>query len=201
MSREGAPFTVEKRHVSELSPWEFEEQYVNRAIPVILRGLVETWPAYDLWSTEWFRRELGDEEVQVAFGKEWKRLKLEEYLTKYGEYEETYRSSGRPSPYLRTWNYADEHPEFETMFDSGLWFRDLFKKFPRRMRPPFSWLFLGPQGTRETLLPNPSVQREEWLYNSRLTLPSSRCSCVVVDRGGDELARGHLAHGRVDRSA
>ena len=158
-------YQIEKKHVSEITPEEFETKYINRAIPLILDGLLETWPAFETWNTEYFRENLGSEEVQVAFDKEWKTMNLGAYVDSYPEYEEAYASCGRPSPYLRTWNYSDDHPEFEAMFDTSAYFRDLFKKFPKGMRPPFSWLFLGPKG--EPSLPpagGARHERHEWCH-------------------------------------
>lgn len=139
-------FLIEKKHISEITAEEFETKYVNRAMPVILQGILDSWPAYEKWNTAWFHEHLGNEEVQVAFDREWKKMRLADYVDNYGDYEDVYRSSGKASPYLRTWNFLDDHPELEDQFDTSEYFRDLFKRFPKRMRPPFSWIFLGPQG-------------------------------------------------------
>ena len=56
-------YPIERRHVSDITAEEFEEKYINRAFPVILQGLLDSWPAYNLWTTEYFRTKLGDVEV------------------------------------------------------------------------------------------------------------------------------------------
>ena len=138
---------VERIHVRDISAEEFEKNYVQRAIPVVLRGLVDTWTAYKDWSTTYFQENWGDLDVKVAFGnKDSRKMKLKDYLANYENYEREHRASGKASPYLKTWNFLDECPDMESMFDATPYFRDLFKKFPKRMRPPFSWLFLGPPG-------------------------------------------------------
>lgn len=37
----------------------FQEDYVNPRVPCILRGVVETWPAYHKWKKSFFQNELG----------------------------------------------------------------------------------------------------------------------------------------------
>ena len=67
-------FLIEKKHISEITAEEFETKYVNRAMPVILQGILDSWPAYEKWNTAWFHEHLGNEEVQVAFDREWKKM-------------------------------------------------------------------------------------------------------------------------------
>lgn len=45
---------------------EFEERYVRRSRPVILRGAIGDWPAMSRWSTGYFRERFGDREVPVV---------------------------------------------------------------------------------------------------------------------------------------
>lgn len=45
---------------------EFEERYVKRSQPVILRGAIDDWPAMKLWSLEYFKQRFGDREVPVV---------------------------------------------------------------------------------------------------------------------------------------
>jgi len=45
---------------------EFEERYVRRSRPVILRGAIRDWPAMARWSNEYFRRRFGEREVPVV---------------------------------------------------------------------------------------------------------------------------------------
>jgi lysine-specific demethylase 8 len=45
---------------------EFEERYVQRSQPVIVRGAISDWPALRLWTNDYFRRRFGDREVPVV---------------------------------------------------------------------------------------------------------------------------------------
>lgn len=48
-----------------ISPEEFEEKYVKANKPVILRGLVDKWPALEKWDFDFFAREHGEVAVNT----------------------------------------------------------------------------------------------------------------------------------------
>ena len=52
------------------SPEEFEARYVKRSQPVILRGMLDDWPAMRLWSCEYFKRRFGDRAVPAVRAKD-----------------------------------------------------------------------------------------------------------------------------------
>lgn len=45
---------------------EFEQRWVRPAIPVVIRGAMEDWPARALWSVDYFTRRFGEQPVPVA---------------------------------------------------------------------------------------------------------------------------------------
>jgi ribosomal protein L16 Arg81 hydroxylase len=73
-----------------ISPQDFRQQYLKTEKPVVLRGLWDRFPARHKWTTEYFRKELGNIEVGVFDGKNQKldrsfkvpdsRMKFRDYL-------------------------------------------------------------------------------------------------------------------------
>lgn len=53
-----------------LSRDEFFEQYYFQNRPVIITGMLKSWPACTKWDMEYFRSRCGDREVEVQFGRE-----------------------------------------------------------------------------------------------------------------------------------
>ena len=51
--------------VEGITRQEFEEKYYYPQKPVVIRGLVNDYPAYHKWSFEFFKREMGDLEVGI----------------------------------------------------------------------------------------------------------------------------------------
>lgn len=47
------------------SPERFKREYVEAARPVVIRGLLEDWPAWRTWSTDTLRRRFGDTPVPL----------------------------------------------------------------------------------------------------------------------------------------
>jgi hypothetical protein len=63
------------RHVidrcSRLQPDEFFEKYYFRNKPVIITGMVDDWPAFALWGLEYFKKNFGDEQVEMQFHRDY----------------------------------------------------------------------------------------------------------------------------------
>jgi hypothetical protein len=56
-------FQVERVAAASISPEVFTSRYVNRCVPVVLTGAMESWPAFGKWSLEYFKESHGDAEV------------------------------------------------------------------------------------------------------------------------------------------
>lgn len=55
--------------VNRLSPQDFYAQFYFRHRPVLLTGLLDHWPAMSTWSLDYFDKTVGDQLVQVQFGR------------------------------------------------------------------------------------------------------------------------------------
>mmetsp|Transcript_1925 Transcript_1925/g.3574 ORF Transcript_1925/g.3574 Transcript_1925/m.3574 type:complete len:344 (-) Transcript_1925:328-1359(-) len=147
-------FDIEKKHISEISPQEFEEQYIRRSLPLVLKGCLDDWEAYGQWSIHHFRKQYGEANVSVdtgSHGGKMQQMKLREYIDSFPEYERAAEEEGKPVPYLRVWNFLDDFPELARCFSTDAYFEDHFNKLPEGVRPPFTWLFMGPTGIQSKL--------------------------------------------------
>ncbi|MCS6818353.1 MAG: cupin-like domain-containing protein [Chitinophagales bacterium] len=52
---------IERIHAPDLA--SFYDCYVKRSVPVIIKGIVEEWPAYRKWSLEYIAQKYGDQPV------------------------------------------------------------------------------------------------------------------------------------------
>lgn len=148
-------FVVERVAAASISPEMFTSRFVNRCVPVVLTGAMESWPAFGKWSLEYFKDSHGDAEVSVDWGSpgpdRWRRMKLGEYIDKFEEYKAEASSSGTAVPYLRTWNAVDDLPELREHYTPPPHFIDGFSRLDEGARPPFEWLFIGPSGAKTVL--------------------------------------------------
>ena len=53
-----------------ISAKEFAEKYVLPRKPIVLRGVVKQWPAFELWTDEYLSEKYGDMEMRLEGKKE-----------------------------------------------------------------------------------------------------------------------------------
>ena len=159
-----------------ITPQDFEAKYIQRAMPVILTGAMEAWPAFaagsdQRWSIENFSRRFGETEVTVDTAGAKERVKVSSYLARFPAYRKEQElawkrgEKGPPAPYLRTWFFQDALPELAEDFSTPAHFADdAFRRLPEDMVPPFQWLFFGPRGT-ESKLHVDVWETDAWLGN------------------------------------
>src|SRR5262245_38667938 len=62
------PKTTAISHFGAMDPARFAVEYLRPAVPVVLSGAVDGWPAIAKWSHSWFADAFGDRRVHVSFG-------------------------------------------------------------------------------------------------------------------------------------
>eukprot|EP00960_Hanusia_phi_P042307 755419-Hanusia_phi.AAC.2 len=146
---------IERIHVSDITPEEFEKQYVSRGMPVILTGAMEGWPAWQegsrKWRLEWFRQTYGSVVCPIDIGGMCDPVVFP--VSKFQEYENL--PPGSAIPYLRTvrappvlvifslstlqWYFSDDIPELVKDFTPPDHFHanDMFQNLSPELRPPF----------------------------------------------------------------
>lgn len=51
--------------VNDISPEAFKQRYFDPQIPVVIKNLAKTWPAYTKWNWDYFKSIVGDKEVGI----------------------------------------------------------------------------------------------------------------------------------------
>ena len=131
---------VEKLH--DISPADFKKNYYQAMRPVVLTGLASTWPAYQKWNWDYFKKVLGHIEVGV-----YNNVKSDAYTPVnkadaymlFGEYLDLVRR-GPVDLRIFLFNLFQNAPE---LVDDFTWPEHLMKGFVKR----FPMLFTGGQGS------------------------------------------------------
>lgn len=55
--------SVPRLNASDITPLQFQQQFVARNKPVVLTAAIEHWPALKSWSAEYLLNKIGDVEV------------------------------------------------------------------------------------------------------------------------------------------
>lgn len=144
----GGHQTLERRE--GLAPEEFFTRYYFGHRPVVLRGLMEDWPARSRWSLAYLAERAGDVEVEVMTGRNTNPDHAPEY--------EKHRSTMRFRDYLRMVETGGETNDYYMVPRNENWAREGFGalredvRAPRgiidvELRPDMMTLLLGPAGT------------------------------------------------------
>jgi len=139
---------IERRH--QLTREEFYRQYYLLNKPVIITGMMETWPARKKWDFAYFKEKVGDQEVQVQHGRNTdanyeinttqhrKTMTMRQYL-------ELIESSGTTNDFYMTAN----NTSLNRKALAELW-KDI-GRIPEYLNPESpddGFLWVGPAGTR-----------------------------------------------------
>lgn len=123
---------------SNLSTEDFITQYAIPNKPVIIKNIVDKWPAFTKWSFDFFLKECGDR-VFVA----------ESVSLKFKEYHDYMINCNEESPlYLFDKNFAKETSLGNDFTTPAYFSHDLFKLLDNR--PDFQWIIMGPKRSGST---------------------------------------------------
>lgn len=106
-----------------ISGKEFFDEYYYRNKPVILRSMMDDWPAMGKWSPDFFIRHYGQVPVEVTKGREKERDYEKEFRKTvvkmpFGEFIEQIRQpSSSNDIYLVARNYFFSNPQFRALRD------------------------------------------------------------------------------------
>ena len=149
----------------EMTRERFRDEYQRPNRPVVLRDALAEWPASGKWSIPWFREHYGDADVEVSLdgaqaGAK-NHCKLGEYIDSLGALRASAAAAAEAAggegalahyaPYLRAWQYEENHPELSDDFlVKGGWLRKYFpdklQQLPKHIQPPLTFIFIGPAG-------------------------------------------------------
>lgn len=119
----------------------FIDRYLLPEQPVIFKDLIETWPAYDKWNFDFFKRYYGHLVVPVydpSFSKAGKTYMKASFQMKFGDYL-TKIQEGPCELRIFLWNILKNAPELVKDIKTPEIMNGFYKEFP--------FLFFGGQGS------------------------------------------------------
>lgn len=126
----------------EIDPDMFSNEYYRKCMPVILRNLSHSWPAYQKWNWDYFKKHLGQKKVPIYNNIKSDAYtpvnKADDYKT-FGEYIDMI-SQGPAGWRIFLFNLFDHAPELTADFN---WPEHLMKGFVKK----YPMLFTGGAGS------------------------------------------------------
>ncbi|GGX08691.1 cupin-like domain-containing protein [Aquimarina muelleri] len=127
-SKEAAHAEIAVEH--NISREKFYKEYVNKCKPVIIKGLMDEWPAKNIWSNQYFSNLNTDQSIVAKKGNVKKgnveAMKLSEYVALMQAYELSGKK-GKPPYYLHDFPLFQVMPELR--HDIGPFPLHLFPKW------------------------------------------------------------------------
>lgn len=140
--------TVDRR--SKLSRQEFLERYYIANRPVVIEGLLEDWPARQLWTASYLKDRVGDSTVEIMAGRDADpryemNIHHHRKFVRFADYVDAVENGGVSNDhYLVANNNFFERPGCNVLLDDLIAFPDYLD--PKLMRGR-SFLWFGPAGT------------------------------------------------------
>ncbi|XP_030947080.1 F-box protein At1g78280 isoform X1 [Quercus lobata] len=130
--------TVERKE--DLSLEEFYHQYEGKK-PVLVTGLVDTWPARHAWTTDQLLLNYGDTAFRIS------QKSAQKILMKFKDYVSYMKLQHDEDPlYIFDDKFGEVAPGLLKDYSVPHLFReDFFDVLDRDERPPFRWLIIGPE--------------------------------------------------------
>ncbi|MET0635504.1 MAG: cupin-like domain-containing protein [Chitinophagaceae bacterium] len=126
--------------VDRIEPGEFRKNFYEPGIPVVIRDLAKSWPAYEKWNWDYFKSLVGDKEVPLYNNVKSDAYtpinKADDYKT-FGQYIDMIRS-GPAAWRIFLFNIFDHAPQ---LINDFTWPEHLMKGFVKK----YPMLFTGGQ--------------------------------------------------------
>ena len=133
-----------------LSPSQFYAEFYYRNRPVVVRGLMDSWPALEIWTPSFFRERFGSATVEIAAGRNMDprfedNFEQHRRTVSFREYVDMLEYGGATNDYyLVAKNELLANPSFHAL-------QEHFEAPPGYLRPERSErdprMWLGPRGT------------------------------------------------------
>jgi Cupin-like domain len=128
--------------VANITPADFKANYYNPRIPVVIKDLAKSWPAYNKWNWDYFKQIVGDKKVGI-----YNNIKSDAYTainkadayTSFGDYVDMIRQ-GPAEWRIFLFNIFNHAPQLVNDFT---WPDHLMKGFVKRV----PMLFTGGKGS------------------------------------------------------
>lgn len=151
--------TITRVHVSELSAERFQREFGAPNRPLIIQGLMDSWPCYapgpQQWNQQNWSRRFGSQSFKIG------RYNME--LDRYFAYMDGVCSDESPL-YLFDSKFGDKQPELLREYEVPHYFANDFFDLLRdgtpegeKVRPAFRWILVGPARSGSTWHKDPNM--------------------------------------------
>lgn len=138
---------IERTEASDLSCWEFVNKYERQNIPLIIKGVVNKWPAYEKWSNEYLSEKCGDFNFRATSATAAGAANFT--MKQYVQYAENTNEEAPLYLFERDFNsissLRDDYSVPTYYSPDAEHGADLFRLLGDRERPDFKWLVVGPE--------------------------------------------------------
>lgn len=140
---------LERIHVNRVNLHQFRERFESRGVPVVIKGVVDQWPAYADWSPEGLQSQCGDALLNAG-GYQFSMSHYLRYCTSIEGYDD------QPL-YVFDQRFGEKVPSLLDQYQTpGYFSQDLLKVFGEQ-RPDFRWLIVGPARSGSSFHKDPNA--------------------------------------------
>lgn len=145
---------IPRRRAAELSHDDFVRDFEEPNRPVIISGVVETWPAFQRWEREELCAAHGD----VEFNAGGYTMRLKDYFEYSSETSSSPPLVAEDMPlYLFDQEFVTKIPALGSQYQVPQYFsEDLFSLLGPDARPAYRWLIIGPKRAGSTFHIDPN---------------------------------------------
>eukprot|EP00013_Stygamoeba_regulata_P012155 CAMPEP_0177676296 /NCGR_PEP_ID=MMETSP0447-20121125/27709_1 /TAXON_ID=0 /ORGANISM="Stygamoeba regulata, Strain BSH-02190019" /LENGTH=500 /DNA_ID=CAMNT_0019184841 /DNA_START=262 /DNA_END=1761 /DNA_ORIENTATION=+ len=139
LDKEGVP----RVHAAQLSVDEFNKNFEQKHLPVVICGGTKTW-AWNNWDFEAFKSQYGDKLFKMSQYHVRTRKRVRMKFSNYMKYMEEQRD--HDPLYLFDKGFVKRHPEMRSMYEVPPYFQDdLLNYLDDDIRPVHRWILIGPR--------------------------------------------------------
>lgn len=140
---------LERIHVNQVSLQEFRDRFESKGVPVVIKGVVDQWPAFRKWSVEGLQHQCGD----ALFNAGGYRFSMSDYF----RYSHSVEGFDDQPLYVFDQRFGEKAPSLLDQYQVPEYFaQDLFKVFGEQ-RPDFRWLIVGPMRSGSSFHKDPNT--------------------------------------------
>lgn len=140
---------VERIHASRVGLQEFRDRFESKGVPVVIKGIVDQWPAFEKWSAEGLQHQCGDALLNAGGY----QFSMPDYL----RYCHSTEGFDDQPLYVFDQCFGEKAPLLLNQYQVPKYFaQDLFKAFGE-LRPDFRWLIVGPARSGSSFHKDPNA--------------------------------------------
>jgi histone arginine demethylase JMJD6 len=135
---------IDREEFTGLDIKDFQEKYEKKGLPVVIKGIADSWPAMAKWTFQDLYKKYKDARVKVGEDDDEYKIKVKlKYFFEYIIFNHD------DSPLYLFESSIENHSKLNRLIDDyeiPTYFKeDLFKYVGEEKRPPYRWFLIGPE--------------------------------------------------------